>query len=239
MEGYLEKPFNMDQLVDAVERVLRSESSVTESSSTINEPSNSEGALFNLRFALDRWSNQGNFINQLYSFLRQYADDSFILKLIDNKELEVAMQQTHKLKGVAAVLGVERLAESARALEMELRKGSPQGSVSTIKDLAVELSDLQKSSLGAIQAWLSEQSLDTERKPDDKPSISMAQLLEAVLECDPVRVEELMQRQIDGASPELLSQITASVAQFDFPAAADSLRTALAGADPDTVKTQI
>ncbi|NVK01606.1 MAG: response regulator [Oceanospirillaceae bacterium] len=239
MEGYLEKPFNIDQLVDAVERVLRKESKVTESSSTINEPSNSEGALFNLRFALDRWSNRGNFINQLYSFLRQYADDSFILKLIDNKELEVAMQQTHKLKGVAAVLGLERLAESARALEMELREGSPQHSVSTIKELAVELSDLQKSSLGAIQVWLSEQSPAAESKPDDKPSISMAELLEAILECDPVRVEELMQRQIDGASPELLSQITASVAQFDFPAAAASLRIALAGADPDTVKTQI
>lgn len=230
MQGYLEKPFDIDQLVNAIELTL----SGNRKTPAQTAPIRSNRVVFNVDSALKNWSDRTNFTNQLDFFLKRYADLGLIPVLVDDLKLEEALQQAHKLKGVAGVLGLERLADAAKVLELELREGEQAPDLMKYRELAAEVASTQDQSIKAVSDWLASQTSMTAASEASQNKISPDQLLDAILAHDPVATDEAMACEIEGLSAELLGTVQEALSGFDFERAAMLLRGALASGGEGT-----
>lgn len=224
MVGYLEKPFNLVQLIAAIMPVLRGETK--EPIQELTPRSNT--LVFNPEQALRNWSRLDSFVKQLQLFTRRYADENLMTNLVDGLRFEEALQQSHKLKGVAGVLGLEQLTDVAKRLELLLRTRGQAGDMSGLRRLVAQFTLAQVRALDAVKQWLETQQIASTDPSVLKRRVSAKTLLGALQTHDPVATDRCLESEIEGVPADVMEQVRNAVSGFDFPRAALLLRETLA-----------
>ncbi|MGN0401475.1 MAG: Hpt domain-containing protein [Acetatifactor sp.] len=80
---------------------------------------------------LSRLMTEERIVKYLLKFLDQNMD-ILILKALETEDYETAFREAHNLKGVCANLNLDRLEVSASALTEALRRGKPEGDISSL-----------------------------------------------------------------------------------------------------------
>lgn len=224
MAAYLEKPFTSQMLAHVVLQLVgRAEDTTPREESHLTRTSTSQ--LINSSQALAYWSKQGAYAKQLELFVQRYADSEFALRLVEKLDYEAILNYAHKLKGVAAVLGLEVLAERAKQLELLLRQPpTPDRGEATLRHVQ-KLCVLQSESVAAVRDWLSQHPSE-KSTAGSSGKVTLAQLHAALVDFDPVAVEVCLQSEINELSLDLRQQLLEAVSDFDFKAALRLLETA-------------
>ena len=111
MDGFISKPFDIDAAVEEITRLVNRNSS-RPSGAEVGS-GNSSTCYFDEAKALRYWGSRQRLEPYLTKFIREYAGVSTQFSQLSPDESEVL---AHKVKGTAAVLGMERLAEQSRRL---------------------------------------------------------------------------------------------------------------------------
>ena len=111
MNGFIGKPFDIDSAIEEITTLVKmpaerqSGSEVAVSKKSLSD--------FDESAALRYWGSRERMEPYLAKFISEYADVSNQFSQLSRKEAEVL---AHKVKGTAAVLGMQRLAEHSRRL---------------------------------------------------------------------------------------------------------------------------
>lgn len=224
MQAYLQKPFGSKELMDLVlSLVEKPNGSVRSSEISAEVPKEPQADLRNA--VSDRlfdpvagrtyWSKPGAYLRQLRHFVERYAAFDYLSDLILGDNYESALNYSHKLKGVAAVLGLEPLAQSAKELELILRQPMTPALVTQAHNLAVVQSSLHRESLAAVESWLAMQLTD-QSPVTELPRLSLEQLRIALRSFDPVAAEKCLTVDVEGVSEFVMVELRDAVSQFDF-----------------------
>lgn len=224
MVGYIEKPFNQNQLLAAIQPVLKGRRETP----TRGPQASNNVLVFDPNAALKNWTRLESFKKQLNLFAQRHTNDNEITEMVECLRFEEALQLSHKLKGVAGVLGLEQLAKIAKQLEFQLRRRGEAPDMVVLRALAAQLSKSQMQAREATINWLQTHAQIETPKTINKPIISVTLLLEALNAHDPVAAERCLDSQVDGVSTELMSQMREAVSAFDFPRAAALLQSSIA-----------
>lgn len=230
MQAYLQKPFGSTELSDLVLSLLghtetearsselASPASLLESdkiSSTVYE----SGSQFDPAAGRKYWSKPDAYQRQLHLFTERFSEFDYLTALISDDQYEAALNYSHKLKGVAAILGLKPLSESSKAVELLLRQPASRTLKSEAQGLAAEFASVHKASLEAVESWLATQSTEdsTQHSGDSKePRVSLEQLCSALQSYDPVAAERCLTAKVDGVSESIMPELRDAVSQFDF-----------------------
>jgi len=117
MNGYISKPFHIDDFLNEINRCTDEEFS---SNSNNNQKLNLQIDGFDIENALKKLNNN----EKLYiKLLKKFIDDQgdFIEKYnkcVEENDLESAKRMSHTLKGIASTLGIDKLSALAKELEL-------------------------------------------------------------------------------------------------------------------------
>ena len=117
MNGYISKPFHIDDFLNEINRCTDEEFS---SNSNNNQKLNLQIDGFDIENALKKLNNN----EKLYiKLLKKFIDDQgdFIEKYnkcVEENDLESAKRMSHTLKGIASTLGIDKLSSLAKELEL-------------------------------------------------------------------------------------------------------------------------
>lgn len=224
MQAYLQKPFGSKELTDLLLSLVRAsekpgqsaEKSIHASTRPQTNPSNAvSDTLFDPVAGQKYWSKPVAYLRQLRHFVEHYAASDFSMDLISGEHYDSALNYSHKLKGVAAVLGLQALSESANELERLLRQPMTAALVTQAHDLAVVQSTLHRESLAAVESWLATH--PTDQSPvTELPKLSLEQLRIALRSFDPVAAEKCLTVDVEGVSESVMVELRDAVSQFDF-----------------------
>ncbi len=223
MSAFLLKPFSIQELTDLVGSLVGSKLetvSVTENERETDD----HDQIFNLDSALKNWSSAPSYVKQLKLFTERYDETAYAVKLLAVSDYESTLNYAHKIKGVASVLGLERLASIAKQLELSLRQPKDQILAKDTLGLATQLRDIHAESIKAVTSWLerhSEPSLVIEQNE----AIELDQLLAALRDADPVAAEICLHSAVEGVPGDVLQAVREAVTDFDFKRAITLLST--------------
>lgn len=74
-------------------------------------------------------------------YLVKFLEDSFVedaIKAYENKDIDIVLEQTHALKGVAGTLGITALYEMSAQIVSDLRKGDQDNLKQKLEQLLEE-----------------------------------------------------------------------------------------------------
>jgi CheY-like chemotaxis protein/HPt (histidine-containing phosphotransfer) domain-containing protein len=229
MDDFISKPFNVNQLLTTIQRLMGNEANPHTLDSSIpatelpptdqltEQPSDADFS----KMAIE-WGNIDVYRRYLGQFVENYATcgDS-IAKLIAEDNDSGAAALTHKLKGAAGSLGLKNVAAQALMVEGIIRQGNFSGT---------EIEPLQSSidqAWAAIADWLPGKA--TAQTKDGKLSSSTAsneeliellqQLLHALDQDNPTIAKPVLSKLQDIIPQKLYANIQAQLALYDFRAA--------------------
>lgn len=214
ISAFLLKPFSIQQLTDLVSGLVGSKTEPASVQEREVETTDHD-QIFSSDSALKNWSNERAFMKQLKLFTERYEDTAFAVKLLRVKDYESALNYAHKLKGVASVLGLERLANIAKQLEFALRLPGDQILAQEALDLATQLQDSHAESIKVLTYWL-EQHSEPSLVVEQTAPVELDQLLAALRDADPVAAEVCLHSAVEGVPDEVLQSVRDAVTAFDF-----------------------
>ncbi|NLR74378.1 PAS domain S-box protein [Leeia aquatica] len=163
------------------------------------------------------------FRRMLGRFVEGQRDCLFALQSeLESGQLDDAERRAHTLRGVAATLGADALAEAAQTLEQALHAGEQQQLPAALQALATELESI----LHHAAEWLSQPdagAVAEQMSPED----SLQQLRALIKECDAQACEmvagmqETLSQKLGATGLQKLNQ---AMSRFDFPAASAILK---------------
>ncbi|WP_374334409.1 PAS domain S-box protein [Leeia sp.] len=163
------------------------------------------------------------FRRMLARFVEGQRDCLFALQSeLESGQMADAERRAHTLRGVAATLGADALAEAANTLEQALHADQQARVADALHTLAAEL----KSILHHAAAWLAQQG-DEAEATDVPPETALQQLLTLLGECDAQACEmaagmqDLLRARLGAAG---LLKLNQALSRFDFPAASAILK---------------
>jgi PAS domain S-box-containing protein len=117
MTDFVAKPFDVDQLVAVIARLIRSDG-VVPASKPVTSTAAIDVSLLDMARGLRNWGSERAYHTQLWRFLELHgADARAMLQALDERAYARCKAAAHKLAGAAEVMGLRRLGELARALE--------------------------------------------------------------------------------------------------------------------------
>ena len=224
MQAYLQKPFGSKELADLVLSLvgesdtpaLSAEKSIHASTRPQTKPRDaSSDTPFDPAAGQKYWSKPATYLGQLRYFVEHYSAFDFSMELISGEHYDSALNYSHKLKGVAAVLGLQALSESAKELELLLRQPKSPDLVTKARNLAVVQSRLHRESIAAVEGWLATQLTD-QSSVTELPKLSLIKLRMALQSFDPVAAEKCLMVDVEGVSDSVMAELRDAVSQFDF-----------------------
>ena len=115
MSDFVAKPFDVDQLVAVIARVTRGK----ERADVVATTSQPVPGCIDTARGLRNWGSAPTFHAQLWRFLELHGEDPHaILRSLDERAYERCSRAAHKLAGAAEAVGLRRVGEVARALEV-------------------------------------------------------------------------------------------------------------------------
>jgi PAS domain S-box-containing protein len=229
MNDFLTKPFDPDMLFAMLIRWIPGSSKTsinTTKPHQIDQLGNSPH--LNIENGLRSFSGkQENYLKMLQRFLTSHLDDALLIETTLAKgERETARRQAHTLKGVAALLGLEQVRESATTLEQDLKLSESAHDVSI---LIGHLGESLKSCESAVRQLIGEPPTPESITIDPFELGQRVVLLESALATDNLEAVEVW-REI---KPQLLQLVGndrikalhQQLEQYDLPAALEILRS--------------
>ena len=180
----------------------------------------------------------GKYISLLARFVEDHAADSALLvELLKKGDLATAQRQAHSVKGAAATLGADALAEAAKQIELRLRNVDSSATVDAIAAVAdtlvAELAefDARLQAIGVlVGAGVAEATADTST-PAEKLAPHVLDTLQHRLSDLDVRAVDLCQEQalalrahFGQAANARVDEMLALVRAYDFASALAVLR---------------
>lgn len=250
MQAYLQKPFGSTELAELVLSLLDQDAvprgagiagcASSENPERLSSTLSVNPSLFDPEAGQQHWSKPDAYQRQLRHFTERYTEFDYLTALICNDQYETALNYSHKLKGVAAVLGLEALSERSTALELLLRQPESPTLTSEAQSLAAQLASVHEASLEAVESWVATQPAEnsTEQSEDTKtPRLSLEQLRSALQRYDPVAAERCLTAKVDGVSESIMPELRDAVSQFDFKRALNLVESESGPADQVIAKS--
>jgi HPt (histidine-containing phosphotransfer) domain-containing protein len=169
------------------------------------------------------------YLDLLEKFINHHrAAPGLIASTLSGNDPATAMRQAHSLKGAAGSLGLNSIRSAAAGLEAALREGQPPA-VTT--PLLASLTEVHQEIIGTLQALL----IPTPRSNDQPLDLVAARAtitrLMHLIEGDDMRTGDLLRDEhqlLNAALGENFALLAQQVDNFDFPAALEHLKNALA-----------
>jgi two-component system, sensor histidine kinase and response regulator len=165
----------------------------------------------------------GKYLDLLHRFIEFHADDMTRLCacLIEN-DPQAARRLAHSIKGTAATLGVERLAELAGGLEQRLRA---EQNIACI-DIRTETEAINLE-IADIKAALPERTVSAQHTVDQETLTALLDELDTLLEQSDSAAIALLEENaatLQTSSAQPLAELARQIRQFDFSVARETLR---------------
>jgi PAS domain S-box-containing protein len=231
MNDFLSKPFDPDTLFAMLIRWIPGSSKTP---SNTNKPHHielsqlSNTPQLNIDNGLRSFSGkQENYLKMLQRFLTTHLDDASLIETtLTKSDRETARRQAHTLKGVAALLGLEQVRESATTLEQNLKLSESAHDVSI---LIRRLGESLKSCESAIRQLIGEPPTPESITIDLFALGQRLVLLESALATDNLEAIEVW-REIKPQLSQLvandrITNLHLQLEQYDLPAALEMLRS--------------
>jgi PAS domain S-box-containing protein len=208
MTDFVAKPFDVDQLVSVIARVTGADKPARPVPAE-SIPAPVEDGFIDIAVGLRHWGSATELHKQLWRFQELHGDDAQVLqRAVDERACKAI---AHKLAGAAEVVGLRRVAELARALELSAEPGELVHSLQLALERTCE----------AITLYAS--------RPAQQPSTSAAapandndrrvraqKLLAALDSDDPSEIEPLLDTLPSLLPDPQAKQFVARVSAFDF-----------------------
>ncbi|WP_052700064.1 PAS domain S-box protein [Methylocucumis oryzae] len=230
MNDFLSKPFDPDMLFSVLIRWIpkpsKMQANSTEPQIELSILTNSPQ--LNVDNGLRSFSGkQEKYLEFLKRFLTIHANDASLIEtMLANGDREAARRQAHSLKGVAALLGLEQVRESALTLEQELKL--PE-SVSDIGMLIAGLSEAIKTGEITIRKIMTGHQADAPKLINQLELKQRIVMLESSLltnNLEAINVWREIEPQLSEIiNNERLENLRQQLEQYDLPAALENLRS--------------
>ena len=165
------------------------------------------------------------YINLLYHFIELHADDMTLLaaSLADGNHA-TALNVAHKLKGAAAILGIDLLAELAGRLESVLRTNEA-GSISC-GDVTAEMAAInaELTSLAAVLPYPASRSVDPSLTDTGRLRVVLDELDSLLAQSDTAAIA-LFEKHAALLRTVQYNELEGQIRQFDFGSALETLRS--------------
>ena len=222
MDAVLGKPINFDQLFGLIAKYFPDKPdnilvSVDDQSVELTDTPMLED--IDVTVALRRFSNDlGFYQKSLKNFVERYTKELERLKtLICEKDAERAMRITHSLRGVAANLGANILANAAAELEIALK--SDADLTDDLIDPVAQAFAIVKKSVTTLSSEPEQPKKDqqvTEINPVELQSV-LSELEQVLKSQDPEKAETCLQKlQALELPSELMQALETSITRYDF-----------------------
>jgi len=220
VDAFVAKPFDVDELIGLIQSLTR------RSGSPAPVP---ERRVFDRERAQRIWPQPADLARQLARFIASHGDADMALCALGANEQGARL---HKLKGAAAQLGFEQLADEAARLERELAAGKGID----VTRLSAALSAAQIVAAEA-QALVRQSADPTTRRQDDAAALSLgprlARLADALEHEDVGALECLLEPAPPDVADSAWTALRRAVTEYDFRTA-----TALLSAIEETEHTR-
>jgi HPt (histidine-containing phosphotransfer) domain-containing protein len=120
MNAFVPKPFDVDQLLDTIVRLVHERASgvLTTAASATGGPPLDTQLLFDVDGAQRKWRRTETLVRHLKTFLREHCDDAaHMLVHLQAGQTQELMSVAHKLRGAAGALSLQRCMTLAAAIE--------------------------------------------------------------------------------------------------------------------------
>ena len=226
MNGFVAKPFDVDDLIETVRRVAGREPSALGKAAAAPPPAERQTqnpSPIDMPQALRVWQDAAIYQRVLQTFATHYADcPAAVAALLEQQDQKGAAALLHKMKGAAGSLVLTEIAEIASRMEQALARN---------EDLAAESRRLQ----GALDRTLAAIHQLAQPAIEPAPSITapidperVGPLLDALLRAldtdNPDRAEELLVELAALVPAERISGLSIHLDGFDFRGAETFVR---------------
>ncbi|QSA98904.1 PAS domain S-box protein [Methylococcus sp. EFPC2] len=230
MDGFIAKPFVVEDLVALLRNLTRgSHDRPSAPSAPPAEPA-SDAALLPLMAVdqgLNLWGDAAVYRKYLRTFAHSHCGDGHaIAEALKNSERDAAAAIAHKLRGAAGSLALSRAAGMAGAIEQTLREGGEASSLAEALHLALD------ETRRAIAEYAAEDSAQPAIAPANADSRELlGRFLSLLDRDDPGEVEPLLSELAVVLSAGQVGQLRELIDAFDFRGAEALTRTLLAALD--------
>jgi CheY-like chemotaxis protein/HPt (histidine-containing phosphotransfer) domain-containing protein len=241
MDGFVAKPFNVEQLITVIQRLTGGQQEnenknrsdvlkITPLSLTTNESNNEEQRLPTIDFdeGIKRFGNENVFYTYLEKFENNYANAGHeISDLIQRGDIDKASALSHKLKGVAANLALKNVTKYATQIEVLLRTGGVENEADNLLQEAINQTCLVISALNSQKkagADDNESNLKCETGEIGELKILLEQLLTELDKDSPSAAESALLPLKAKLSDDDFNSIKEQITVFDFQSAKDLTR---------------
>lgn len=238
MNDFLTKPFDPDTLfailtrwIPAPAHTAAQKEKAAQPTLAASRPGNTPE--LNVDFGMRSFSGQyENYFHMLKRFLEIHLGDAMRIEAEWVKqETQTAFRLAHTLKGVAGLLGLEHVRDSATALEQALKQSESTQRMERIEDLIERLKQSLQSAEVAIRQIITEPQVTAPTTADTDELRRRLALLESALATDSIEAVEIWQQ----IKPQLaqwvdrqrMESLHRQLDQYDLPLALETLRQLL------------
>ena len=225
MSGFIPKPFDAPSAVKLILRLLQAPagSQFNDSPAAADAKPTAAPALLNTDQGLRLFDDAAAYHRYLRLFAKDYQAALSLLRLPNTAPGTIA-ELAHKLRGAAANLGLERLANAGEEVENRIRRNQP------VADAIAKLADVLAQSLQQIDAYLPD-SASPNAQPAPDPSAENAELEPLIRQAlagleafDPAAVEPPLAELRRFLSATQLEPAASALDRFSFDEAETALR---------------
>lgn len=223
VDAFVAKPFHVDTLVETLQRLCRPAGGHSLAAGLPAAPAN-----IDLAWGMRVWGDPPAFARALGTFMERYGDAVTHISALPPEEATAFL---HKLKGVAAQLGLGLVAARAQAVEHALHAHTDE--TLALDPLRLALESARAAIQDHVQATVGDGAVAAPSPPGpqaDPTPATWAGLLEALLSDDPLRIESALTQAAPQLPGDLLGALRTAVAYYEFRAAEDLVRSAAATA---------
>lgn len=224
MDGFASKPIELSALSQEIARVLGKLMAPAAGTAA----SDREAAVLDAKRGLARWADRKDIFERN---LRRFAQDRAGLQgalaaMLARKEYSGARSLTHKVRGQAANLGLERLAALLAQLETAIARRDDPALASQLEQLGPQV----ETALLAIQAYLPPEVIAAAPRA---PALDAARIIRLTTELehffergqiDEDKLEELRRSAGGHVNPATLARLNRTIDDFDFAEAIGELQ---------------
>ena len=225
VDAFVAKPFNVDALVETLQRLCGPAGAQPPAAVP---PVGVAPANIDLEGGARLWGDPAAFARTLEKFLDRYGNAAAQISALPPQGAAALL---HKLKGAAAQLGLGLVAARSQAVERDLDVGRETSHAlgrlgSALEAASVAIRAHIEATAGTCTVAVPS---PVDQQLEAAP-VAWADLLEALVSDDPLRIESALAAAAPQLSGDLLGALRTAVAYYEFRAAEDLVRSAAATA---------